>query len=397
MSTPNDPNAYPQQHGQQSNGGFGYGSPQGAPQQPTPPQGAPAGAPYGAAYGGGTPVAPTATPGPDGRHPGYPDATPGMTGLARGIVIGGIVLAALVVGVFAVNTIRDVAFSPKAVAMEYLNAIASGDLEKADKMIEPDGTGSPDTSLVNSEVLKSAENRISDVKISRISSGGYATISYKLDGRTNNDYLRLERDGKQAVFFDKWVIADSLAGTITVSARGADAVSVNGVEVDLPQKDYGVVRMVAYPGVYDVSIPDTSKWLAADKAKLVVGGSVASYSSADLEVKPTQALEKEVESQVKAYLDECAASTDARPSGCPFRTYAYGDVQGLSWKIDSYPDLTIDSGSSIRFSGDNGSATATYQQRYSASSAYETQVDTDTFYLYGDVTISGGKVKITYS
>ncbi|GAB3406816.1 hypothetical protein GCM10027515_21960 [Schumannella luteola] len=398
MSTPNDPNSSSPPPSTDASGGFGYGAPQAAPRrQPVAPQSAGAGTPYGAPYGGARSLSSMSVSGADGRHPGYPNSTPGTTGLARGIVIGGMVIAALVVGVVAVNTIREVAFSPQAVAREYLNAIASGDLERADEMIEPDGKGDPGATLVTSDVLKSAENRISDVRVSRVSSGGYATVSYTLDGRTTSATLRLEREGTQAVFFDKWVIADSLAGTIAISARSSNTVSVNGVDVDLPARTYGSIRLIAYPGVYNLTIPDTSKWVVADKAKLTIGRSGRSYQSADLAVTPTAALEKEVESQVRAHLDDCAASTDARPRGCPFRVSAYGDVQGLGWKIDSYPDLSLQSDRGIRFSGESGSATATYQQRSGASSAYTTRVDTDTFSLYGDVRISGDTVRVTFS
>ncbi|TPW76286.1 hypothetical protein [Schumannella soli] len=393
MSTPYDPNTP-----QQPQGGFGYGS----PQQPGQPNGAQPGAaapnttPYGApqqAYAG-APAQPSKPAAP--RHPGYPNATPGMSGLARGIVIGGIVLGAVIVGAVGLNIVGSTFFSPQSVAREYMNAIASGDLAKATKMAEPESTSRDDATLLESkEVLAKAENRISDVQVGSVGSTGYTRVTFSVDGHKQSISLQLARAGKQAVFFDKWVVDKSIAYPISVSASGADSVSVNGVDVAVSRKAGGYLSILAYPGVYDIGTPDSNKWLEADNAKVVVGA-YGSDGAASIDIQPTAALQKEVEKQINANIDKCAASTEARPSGCPFYTYAYGDVQGLSWKVDSYPTIKIQNGSTLRFTGDGGKATATYQQRYSSSSPYTPRTSTDTFYLFGTIKVSGDKVTVSY-
>jgi len=394
MSTPYDPNTP-----QQPQGGFGYGSQQ-QPQGGQPAASQPGATPYGApqqpqqqAYAGtpGKPAKPAAP-----RHPGYPNANPGMSGLARGIVIGGIVLGAVIVGAVGLNVVSSTFFSPQTVARDYMNAIASGDLAKATKMVEPESTSRDDTTLLDSkDVLAKAENRISDVQVGNVGAGGYTRVTFTVDGRKQSVSLQLARAGKQAVFFDKWVVDKSIARPIGVSASGADSVSVNGVEVDVARKSGGYLSILAYPGVYDVGTPDSNKWLEAENAKIVVGA-YGSDGSADIDIQPTAALQKEVEKQIAANLDKCAASTEARPSGCPFYTYAYGDYQGLTWKVDSYPTIKIQNGSTLRFTGDGGKATATYQQRYSSSSDYTPKTDTDTFYLFGTIKVSGDKVTVSY-
>jgi len=61
-----------------------------------------------------------------------------------------------------------------------------------------------------------------------------------------------------------------------------------------------------------------------------------------LEARPTEALEQEVDRQLKEHLDGCAGQGSLFPSGCPFSFEFDGRVSGdVEWTIESYPDPEI--------------------------------------------------------
>jgi hypothetical protein len=73
---------------------------------------------------------------------------------------------------------------------------------------------------------------------------------------------------------------------------------------------------------------------------------------------------REVDRAVAEFLDECLASTEPDPDGCPQSIYAYGDVRNLTWELTASPTVDydfIDPTFPLSLYASGGSATATYE------------------------------------
>ena len=104
----------------------------------------------------------------------------------------------------------------------------------------------------------------------------------------------------------------------------------------------------------------------------------------------------EIDTAVKSKLDECAASTDAEPQGCPFSYYTSNSsrYRNFKWTIDGYPKVTSVSLSDSSFNTDEGDVTANYEYRY--SDGWEPEDDSSTFSVYGNFTIKDNKVSVEF-
>ena len=94
-----------------------------------------------------------------------------------------------------------------------------------------------------------------------------------------------------------------------------------------------------------------------------------------------------IETQVRAYLDRCAASTELMPKGCPFSAYSSAPVTRVTWRITRYPPLEITLGSTgdAQIVGGVGEATAT-------TARGEVLPGNTSFLLHGDGRAAGDKV-----
>lgn len=186
------------------------------------------------------------------------------------------------------------------------------------------------------------------------------------------------------LFFQKWEISDGLEAHLAV--RGGDAV-IGGVAV----AEADAEDLIAYPGVLNVELAE-SPWMTAKPQRLALTGlSEGTY----LEVEPSDGLIAEVQEQANARLDECVASTDLRPEGCPFREYVYGDVRNVAWTITNYP--TVDMFSMERFTLEGGQATVTYEVENWDGEWVAEESESDIGYFSGEVAIDGDDVELTFN
>lgn len=151
-----------------------------------------------------------------------------------------------------------------------------------------------------------------------------------------------------------------------------------------------MIQASALPGGYALGVPDNPV-VQAVQQELYVGDS--GQATLQASVKPGAVVE--VDTQVRAYLDHCAQSTDTSPEGCPFSVFLLGTPTSLKWKITKYPRITVEmtpAGPYVRTS-DEGSATASgVAKDFSTTEHFS---EPDTFSVEGPVYASADGVKWT--
>ena len=331
----------------------GASQPYGTPQQPgDPQQGPPPGGGGGAAPPGG--YAPQAPAQPfDRRRATF------IAGIAGALVV------VIVGGILVVTQINSRAFGPEGVAQKYFSALADGDAQGALELADVDVPAEQRTLLTN-EVLGAAQALPADVSVDGStvdSDSATVDVSYDLGGSKESLTLSLQKAGRTALFFDDWRLQSPQVSHLTVVAPGLDSVRVNGVEVPTAE---GAVDLPAFPALYTVGLAEESDFVSADdvQARVFFGGADdLSGDSATLQASASDTFQSAVEEQVRAHIDECAASSELEPADCPFSAsglWYIDDAQGVSWSIDAYPMVSVQTPEEYGYYGDPADAAAWY-------------------------------------
>lgn len=350
-----------------------------APQQPA----SPAGYPAGGGFGGQPPVG--GAPAGGGNKKKF---------ILIGAIAGGLVLL-LIIGSIVINVINGNSYGPEATVRTYLSAIASGNATEANKLVDPNLKKGKDL-LLNNKVLKGAKERIKNPKVTKVSRSGdsaYAYVSYSLDGTVYEDTLQLSNQGKQSVFFDKWKVDKPLLSKLYVRTSQGTEASVSGVSVDFGDE----AQLEAYPAVYTIAAPK-SDFFEAEDVEFVAGtGSKAAFEGVDIELKPTKALQEEVQKQLNAFIDDCAKKTeeeiDRECSMSPF-FWDFLTVTKVVRTVSKYPTVKIDeTGRTFQTTGGEVkyAVTGTDYGNRPITGAYKS---TASWGFYGQITIEDGKVII---
>lgn len=386
-------------------------TPTSAGQPPVAGVGVPAPAAPGAPAAPATPGAPgttfaTAAPTTPGAAP---VAAPGATSTTMneqqkkifiivGAVAGFLVLFGIVYGVLS-----SAVFSAKSVANSYVAAISSGDYDKANTITDPH-VDTNQRALLTSKASSGENTHITNARISQTSNNADGTVSaqltYTLEGKeVTGDSIKMVANGSKFLIFKNWTVAEPLVKTISVYAPSSlGSITVNGVTVtpknavNNDADETGNYQLKVYPGVYKVGVVKSDYYTAK-----TVSLSTNSSDSGTLDAQPTDKLTSEIDTAVKSKLDECAASTDAEPQGCPFSHYTSNSsrYRNFKWTIDGYPKVTSVSLSDSSFNTDEGDVTANYEYRY--SDGWEPEDDSSTFSVYGTFTIKDNKVSVEFS
>jgi hypothetical protein len=153
---------------------------------------------------------------------------------------------------------------------------------------------------------------------------------------------------------DKWRIEHPFQKVI-FPATGLLYVDVNGVKAPVARSAKESVRLLL-PGAYRfyTDIPGIAK--IASKPTLVVPDSYAADEGRRVDYNATMTLmpkgERAAQAALKAYIDECARSTELAPVGCPFaadRNFgpqseeyrSVRDFRKITWKVSRYPKAAI--------------------------------------------------------
>ncbi|GAA4521280.1 hypothetical protein GCM10023160_07920 [Brachybacterium paraconglomeratum] len=382
----------------------------GATLQPDPPQvGAPdtaataqstTGSPYATvALGGGTAAAAAAAPGQE-----QAPATP-LSPKARKLLVGGGIAVGgafvLLVGIaIAFNIISSTVFSPEKRVEAYLSALQEGDAAQAVEISAPNAPTAQQVLLTNA-IAGSAENRISSYEILDSEESGddevLVTATVVQDGVSTTRNFFVERSGRTALVFPEWRMGETEYAYLALEIpEGASTLLVNGQEVAVESLavDGGYAVAAVLPGQYTVSLPEVSEFISSEQSAVFVPADPEGWY--ELYAAPIYTLSEagtaEVQSQVKAALDECAKSTEASPEDCPFSAWASSMVEGSgSWTIDTYPTVELEptsEGWSLSSYDSPGEATFSYQQEsWNEEDAPTDETDTSTLRVSGTATL----------
>ncbi|KFJ05543.1 zinc-ribbon domain-containing protein [Bifidobacterium tsurumiense] len=314
-------------------------------------------------------------------------------------IIGAFIVLGIVYGV-----LNATLFSPSHVAESYLSAISSGDYDKANSIADPQVSQDKKALLTNA-AASGEHTTITNVHIGSEQRGSDGTTSvsytYTLDGKSDSGTLTLATTGNKYLIFKNWTISQPVVQSLQVSLPTAISdFTINGVKVSKDNasdasEDGSTLAFKVYPGTYTVALSDT-KYFEADNVTASVNAS--DPSSASLKVSATDELTNAIDSAIHDTLDQCAASTDASPKGCPFSFgYTSSDYRNFAWSITEYPTLDQVSVSSSSFSTDyDGEAKVTYEYNSGWTEEKWTPRDsTDSFSMSGTYAIDGDKVTVT--
>lgn len=295
--------------------------------------------------------------------------------------IAGGALVLIAAAAISISVINSTAFGPQAKVEDYLKAIAAGDAKLATSLVAPDpsiidaGDDAADDAtgddadadadaptavdpkaLLTNEVLKAADERITNPKVGRVSSRNgeaYVEVTYELAGKRYDDSVSLKSEGKQFLFFDQWKLESSLVGSINVyTGLGSTAFSVNGINFDGTTDE----SLFAYPAVYTVAPPE-SKYLAGDPQTVTLTSYSAGEGSAfiDINVTATEALTTEVTAQVVAMIEKCldATTLDTTCGVMPsWQQEQFTSVGPVTWALTSPPTIKVDEGGTYFYTSD---------------------------------------------
>lgn len=373
------------------------GAPQGMPQQNMPPQGMPQQnmPPQGIPLQGGFQVQST-----------QPKTKKPLTSQQKMLIIGGIVLVAVIIILVIVFSVVNSQFSADKVVDKYVNAIATGNYEDANKMADPHAE-SYQKELVSNKAATAQKNKMLGLHVEqqeKLSDGSIQfDYAYTMDNKEQHDTVVAAPSGSRMLFFKNWEIrSSSLIKEIKFSTpQTFSSLNINGITIQPDVKPtpgsftFTNFNVKVYPGTYKVSLPK-SKYYSSNTISIttdILGGS----SSDSLNVTPTDDLKKAIQDQVNKKLDACAATNEAKPKGCPIESYMAEDpgrARNVKWKIDTYPSVKRIDPNDGSFFADSGQATASYE--YKLLDEWKPDTDTDHIYFNGTYKIDGDKVTIEY-
>lgn len=342
------------------------------------------GAPLGAAAGAWGAGAPAPFVGAPAAAPMSPRA---KKILVRSLIAAGAVVVVIVAGAITTGVLRSNVWGPSPTVRAYVDAIARGDAATAEDMSEvPD-----DAAMFAPAVLKSAENRPSDVRVGRVTTTGdraTATVSYTQGGKNRSGQVELRRTGTSWLVKDEWRVTTPLADTVSITAASAlegAPVSVGGERVG--KITDGSFRSLAYPGTYSVRVGG-SKYFTGGTKTVSVGASTSPY--VDFEPKATKQLTTDAEQFVTDQITACAAKTDVSAlDGCPW--YGPYDADGaVKYQVKTMPKLKVEtsaSGSVQVTSTSDGVISYEYTSFFGDSGH-----DEDSFDVYEYLKVEDGKL-----
>ena len=252
-----------------------------------------------------------------------------MWAVMKTFVATAVVIVALwLVAVFSLN---QTIFSPGGFVLGYLQALERGDLgeaiARAGLAEAPLVLPHPDSVVSEPTVVASLATDNDEVLV---------RATYLLDGIASESLFTVSRLPRVLGLFDRWSFSASPTDQMTVTIRGANEVTINGVTLSETVTAAGID--VLFPGRYTVSW--SSGWLETETIDLVLEGPHTEVLG--LVAQPTPELSQRVTDAVIGYLTDCTAKAVLQPAGCPFGTTITDRVVGdVVWEITSDPRIQL--------------------------------------------------------
>lgn len=232
----------------------------------------------------------------------------------------------------AIAILNATLYSPESTVLRYLDAL--GDGRQADVEAQLWGEGvSPELDV---RVPANPAHRPTNPSIVSVKSVNsdvvFVTARVTLDGVPSDVQFSLTKDTEWSLFAD-WQFTLLPIGIIDFTSTANSGGSVNGAP--------GIDAAIAFvPSVATIGPP--SVWFDTEPQEVRVDSFSKEYA-VDVPLRPSPALEKEMDATVREYLDECAAQKTLVPARCPFAGFtSMRIVSGPTWTITSYPDLSVE-------------------------------------------------------
>jgi hypothetical protein len=238
-----------------------------------------------------------------------------------------------------------VGYTPEKPVEELAEALRDGDLDRAMGLAACSGR------LCRPGALSEGYERPSGLTVVAVSGDMSAdtadvSVRYDLAGERRTGTIRVKRPGGGPL--GDWRIVAGATGALDPVSASAKELRVAAVSVPARRPSAARASVSALFGVYTVAGDESDPLMAAEPVKVPVPGVLGRSGSATV-VQPAltvrDAARREVEAQVKARVDGCAALPDFSPRGCPF-AYPRGELYELkasqiTWKVEAYPTVEL--------------------------------------------------------
>lgn len=282
----------------------------------------------------------------------------------KSIVLASVIIGVVAVGLLSVVIVNNTAFSAQNDVKAYLDAISSGDIQKAIEISKP--------SINNDEleVLKAIEipegQRITDVVITKSNqkNDDNTSVAYDVTYRENNvevhKTVNLQKTDNQYLLFDKWKITSSLINEVPITApKEVNNIAINDTTISLENRS----KFYLFPGVYKITLPEDKYIKLNGDYKVYAENQKISLSSDNLSL--TDDLQTKLQEQVNAVLSKCVQSSGEQvPDECPFSalslsTYSgsYYSYNSYKWSVTKSPKVTVKFGSEYSYNNSSSGIT----------------------------------------
>lgn len=254
-----------------------------------------------------------------------------------------LVLAAVVVLVLWATAPRE---SATDAAQEYLDAIAAGDIERANELVPavPD-LGLPATADGRTAAAIAGWTPISEPQVVdsfETPEGTQVEVSYVVGDSTHTASLTVVPEEDTRILAESWQVTTPLAlGVRVVSTGDGLPLTVGDLEIRAGRD----AKVTLYPGSYQVAV-EAGDYLAGEEYTLdVVPTSEGNVTRLRVLPEPTEALTDELTAWVSDALADCTIRDDGYVSPCQMHTNQARDgttFEPVTWTVVDDPTIVED-------------------------------------------------------
>jgi len=224
-------------------------------------------------------------------------------------------------------------FTPQRAVTGYFDALTARDAGAALSFLAPGEADSGGVLLTDAVLKHEGYQPPLNITVADVPAEGdrrLVPVGFELDGQSFQLQVTVRRaENKTLGVFRGWLVEGGLL-TLVIAATGGVQATVNGVAV--PENP------TVFPGRYRMGLVD-NPLLQVGQTTATVAGPIGGQVRLAPTVKDSA--RREVETQVRSYVDDCARKPELRPAGCPFAVTAGTDVANVGWTIRSYPALSF--------------------------------------------------------
>lgn len=276
--------------------------------------------------------------------PVAPEASPSPKGLKLLFVLGGALLAALLLAFTIGYAIVSSQRTPELAASAFLDAVVQGDSVAA--LGQMSGVSNAPELLLAPEVFEAATDRITDYAVLETTTEGdqaRVRVEVTQGGETSEQEIVLVRAGRDLGLFDVWRVSGEILPRVEVSYGRPEGMglAIGGVEVEA-SGDALSFQLPALPGTYVFEPTGDTEWFTAEPVTITLGFDGQTHPVA-LPVALTESGAAAAQSAIDARLDGCIAQAALRPEpNCGFGVVDDGaSYTNIRWSLVTRPTVSF--------------------------------------------------------